>query len=161
MTTINYIGNCGECSDDGSYYQALNDGGGFAPDSGDTVTINGQSMSSCIKGNNDAYISAMEVVSGDYPGYQYTIVVTGQGPSGWGSGSFYLGFQDATGDIYYLSIFSSSYETHEVSYNSASPNIVAIFWSDYSFTATPVGAAASVPVEARQKAKFKVNSPAK
>ena len=54
---------------------------------------------------------------------------------------------------YYLSIYSSRRESHTVSFNSSSPNIIAIYWSDYDFTVKTGDAA-------RPKADFKVLSPA-
>ena len=62
-------------------------------------------------------------------------------------------FRDETGDVYYLSIYSSTHEWHEVSYNSSQPEITNIYWSDYNFTV-------SGGDPNRAKPQFQVVSPA-
>ena len=60
----------------------------------------------------------------------YTIEVDAQGPSGFGSGGFHTRYTDASGDVYYLYIYSSSRETHTLRYNSNNPDIVLVEWSN-------------------------------
>lgn len=145
--TANFQGDCGECSNRGSHYTA-NSTGGMQP--GQSATVNGNSPQNCVVANDGAKVFNIELVK--IAGiYDYQVRVEAQGPSGPFSGSMYLAFRDQTNDVYYLSIFSSKREWHTVSYNSSQPNIVAIYWSDYSFS---VGDAAA------NKPAFQVVSPA-
>jgi len=126
--TANFQGDCGECTN--GYYTAVCQGG-MQP--GQSATVNGNSPQNCVIANDGGTVFAIELqqIAGIY---DYQVRVDAQGPSGAFSGSMYLAFQDLTGDVYYLSIFSSKREWHEVSYNSSDAAIARIFWSDYSFT---------------------------
>ncbi len=135
--TANFQGACGECDKSGSYNTA-NCTGGMQP--GQSATVNGNSPQNCVVANDGAKVFNIELVK--IAGiYDYQVRVEAQGPSGPFSGSMYLAFKDQTNDVYYLSIYSSKQEWHTVSYNSSSPNIVAIYWSDYSFSVSDSGSA--------------------
>ena len=137
--TADFDGQCGECTK--GYYTATSTGG-MQPNQ--SATVNGNSPQNCVLANDGGTVYAIELqaIAGIY---SYQVRVDAKGPKGIGSGSMYLAFEDQTGDIYYLSIFSSSREWHEVSYNSSKPNIVKIFWSNYSFTASEADAAKDKP----------------
>lgn len=146
----NFQGDCGECTS--GYYQAACTGGMQVNQS---ATVNGNSPQNCVVANNGATVYQIELVP--VAGiYDFQVRVDAQGPSGPFSGSMYLAFRDQTGDTYYLSIYSSTREWHEVSYNSSSPAITNIYWSDYSFSAAALEGAD----EGRDKPKFQVVSPA-
>jgi hypothetical protein len=145
--TVNFQGDCGEAKN--NPYSATSNG--LQPFQ--SVTINGGPPSNCMVSNDHGVIYSITLLS--IPGiYDYQLAVEAQGPSGIGSGSFYLAFTDASGDTYYLSIFSSKKETHTVDYNSSAPAIVKIWWCDDSFDAP--GASNKTT-----KADFRVTSPAK
>jgi hypothetical protein len=129
---VNFQGDCGESKDSKHPYSAKVESGGMAPFQ--QATINGGPPSNCIKGNDGATVYGIELVQ-NAGVYDYKINVDGQGPKGAGSGNFYLAFKDESGDVYYLKLRSSTRENHTVSYNSSKPNIVEIFWCDYSFSA--------------------------
>ncbi|HEX8126281.1 MAG TPA: hypothetical protein VF548_11925 [Allosphingosinicella sp.] len=145
--TADFKGQCGECSN--GYFSATSTGG-MQP--GQSATVNGNPPQNCVVANDGATVFGIELarIAGIY---SYQVRVDAQGPSGPFSGSMYLAFQDATGDIYYLSIYSSTREGHEVSFNSGNPNIVKIFWSDNSFTVRD-------GVSNRPKPQYQVVSPA-
>jgi hypothetical protein len=144
--TANFSGQCGECT---SGYYSATASGGMQP--GQSATVNGNSPQNCVVANDGAKVFTIELVK-NAGFYDYQVRVEAQGPSGPFSGSMYLAFKDQTNDVYYLSIYSSKREWNTVSYNSSSPNIVAIYWSDYSFSA---GDAAS-----QAKPAYQVVSPA-
>src|SRR4051812_19432006 len=108
--TANFDGQCGECTK--GYYTATCAGG---MQTNQSATVNGNSPQNCVVANDGGTVYAIELqaIAGIY---SYQVRVDAKGPSGIGSGSMYLAFQDQTGDIYYLSIFSSTREWHEVSY---------------------------------------------
>lgn len=142
----NFTGPCGECKS--GYYTATSTGG-MQPNQ--SATVNGNSPQNCVIANDGGTVFDIELqsVAGVY---NYQLRVQAQGPKGVFSGSMYLAFEDRTGDVYYLSVFSSTKEWHQVSYNSARPEIVAIYWSNHSFTVDK-GAAA------KDKPQYKVMSP--
>ena len=145
--TSNFQGDCGECKD--GHFTATSTGG-MQPDQ--SATVNGNSTQNCVIANDGATVFAIELqkIAGIY---DYQVRVDAQGPSGPFSGSMYLAFQDQTGDVYYLSVYSSKREWHEVSYNSDKPAITSIFWSDKSFTVKDGD-------ESRPKPQYQVVSPA-
>jgi hypothetical protein len=145
---VNFVGQCGECSTRGSYFSATNSGG-MQP--GQSATVNGGPTQNCVVANDGATVFAIELqeIAGLY---RYQVRVCAQGPTGIGSGYMWLAFEDSTGDVYYLKIFSSSKEWHEVSYNSESPAIRTIYWSDYEFTVDTSDVRAEKP-------KYKIVSP--
>jgi hypothetical protein len=144
--TANFTGDCGECTN--GYYSATSTGG-MQPNQ--SATVNGNSPQNCVVANDGGTVFAIELQS--IAGlYNYQVRVDAQGPKGAFSGSMYLAFEDQTGDVYYLSIFSSTREWHEVSYNSSQPAIVKIYWSDYSFTVASGDASKAKPA-------YKVLSP--
>jgi hypothetical protein len=98
------------------------------------VRLNDNSdLSSCVTANDGACVYGITLTGS--PGiYDYVVNVDGQGPRGIGSGSMYLAFKDETGDVYYLSIYSSSRSVHTVRYNSDKPAIFAFRWSNTSFS---------------------------
>jgi hypothetical protein len=145
--TANFQGQCGECSN--GYYSATC-AGGMQPNQ--SATVNGNSPQNCVVANDEAAVFAIQLQQ-QAGFYSYQIRVDAQGPSGPFSGSMYLAFEDQTGDVYYLSIYSSTREWHEVSYNSSSPAITTIYWSDDSFTVNSSDAS-------RPKPQFQVVSPA-
>jgi hypothetical protein len=149
--TTDFKGDCGQCNNRGQHYTATATGG-MQP--GQTATVNGNSPQNCVVANDGGTVYTIQLI--DNAGfYDYQVRVEAKGPSGIGSGSMYLAFKDETGDVYYLSIYSSRKEWHTVSYNSSKPNIVAIYWSNYSFTASAAAAAA-----AGEKPAYQVASPA-
>src|SRR5579875_701020 len=97
------------------------------------VKLNGNTdLSSCVVANDGGCVYGITLTGS--PGiYDYVVNVDAQGPSGFGSGSMYLAFKDETGDVYYLSIYSSHRSVHTVRYNSKNAAIVAFKWSNYSF----------------------------
>ncbi len=135
--TANFDGQCGECKS--GYYTATSTAG-MQP--GQSASVNGAPTQNCVVANDGGKVFAIQLIT-NAGFYSYQVRVEAQGPSGIGSGSMYLAFKDQTGDIYYLSIYSSRKEWHTVSYNSSKPNIVAIYWSNYSFTASAAVAAAA------------------
>lgn len=145
--TVNFVGQCGECTS--GYYGAYATAG-MQP--GQSANVNGEPPQNCVIANDGGTVFSIELekIAGIY---SYQVRVEAQGPSGIGSGSMYLAFQDMTNDVYYLSVYSSTKEYHEVSYNSSNPAIKAIYWSDYSFTVNTGDAA-------KPKAKYQVISPA-
>jgi hypothetical protein len=142
--SVNFTGACGEATSTPNYASSS----GMQPYQ--TATVNGNPTSNCIVGNDGATVFSITLVQ-TTGAYAYQVLVDGQGPSGAGSGSFYLGFTDASGDTYYLSIYSSTRAQHTVDYNSTAPNIVTIWWCDESFPGLTNNAA---------KADFRVTSPA-
>jgi len=146
----NFAGQCGECT--GTYYSASSPGGMQV---GQTATVNGSSPNNCVISNGNGAVFSINLLS-NAGFFDYQISVDAQGPSGIGSGSMYLAFEDMTNDVYYLSIYSSRRETHTVSYNSNSPAIKTIYWSDNNFNVpSPAGADAK-----RAKPDYQVVSPA-
>ena len=145
--TANFQGDCGECTS--GHYSAACTGGMQVNQS---ATVNGNSPQNCVVANDGATVFTIELVP--VAGiYDYQVRVEAKGPSGPFSGSMYLAFKDQTGDVYYLSVYSSKREWHEVSYNSDKPAITKIFWSDYSFTVKDGD-------ESRPKPQYQVVSPA-
>jgi hypothetical protein len=118
---------------------------------GQSATVNGQPTQNCVIANDGGTVFKIEVLN-NAGIYKYQVRVDAQGPSGLFSGSMYLAFRDMTDDVYYLSINSSDRESHTVSYNSGSPAIKTVYWSDYSFTAATADSK-------KPKAKFMVTSP--
>lgn len=98
------------------------------------VRLNGNAdLSPCVQANDEACVYGITLTGS--PGiYDYVVNVDAQGPRGFGSGSMYLAFKDETGDVYYLSIYSSHRSVHTVRYNSENPAIVAFRWSNTSFS---------------------------
>lgn len=98
------------------------------------VLVNDNSdLSNCVVADDGGCVYGITLTGS--PGiYDFVINVDAQGPSGFGSGSMYLAFQDETEDVYYLSIYSSHRSVHTVRYNSKNPAIKAFKWSNYSFT---------------------------
>jgi len=144
-----FTGQCGECTN--GYFTATYADGMQV---GQSATVNGNPPQGCVIGNDGAKVFAIELqtVAGIY---DYQVRVNAQGPSGIFSGSMYLAFEDDSGDIYYLSIYSSKRQWHQVSYNSKRPAITRIFWSNYSFTAQSSVAGLE---ENRPKPDYKVES---
>ena len=60
--------------------------------------------------------------------YQYIIIATGSGPLGLFGGLGHLYFTDATGDVYYLSLFWYSEMRHTLCFDSDRPTITKIEW---------------------------------
>lgn len=129
-SNTDFTGQCGECTK--GYHVAVAPG---AMQPNQSATINGKTPQNCVVGNNGAVVYGIDFqkIAGIY-GFQ--VRVDAQGPSGAFSGYFHLAFQDLSGDVYYLNIYSSTREWHTVSFNSDSAAITKIFWSDYSFTVT-------------------------
>jgi len=144
--TANFQGDCGECKS-GHYGATCT--GGMQPNQ--SATVNGNSPQNCVIANDGGTVFAIELqrIAGIY---SYQVRVDAKGPSGIFSGFMYLAFQDMTGDVYYLNIYSSERETHEVSYNSTDPAITKIFWSNEAFGVDDGDAA-------RPKPQYKVVSP--
>lgn len=92
--------------------------------------INGVPLKDIIKFKDGGYISEFYYKHPDQPffGYAECVYVWGQGPSGLFNGSGYLHFMDKTGDVYNMSIWSSFFNLHYISYNSEHPEIVKISW---------------------------------
>lgn len=157
MDTVNFTGDCGQCKTQGRYNSATTPAPGIHPNGPSTVTVNGKPMQNCVIGNCSAYISNIQLatINGSY---QYQLQVMAAGPKCWDAGSFYFAVEDEAGDIYYINIYSSSLELHTIDFNSANPNIVAIYWSDYSFTVS-TSAVTGAPTP-KAKAKFRTTSPA-
>jgi UDP-2,3-diacylglucosamine pyrophosphatase LpxH len=126
-TDPNFTGRCGENS---SARSAL----GLQP--GASMKLNGSTaLNGCMQGNDRACIYGI-TLSEAAPGhyylgiYRYRLSIDGQGPSGFSSGSFYLAFTDQTGDVYKKSFFWSKRQTLTLDYNSDSPTIVKVQWSN-------------------------------
>ena len=123
----NFTGTCGQNSFATSQL-------GLQP--GFSMELNGQrSLSGCIQGNNGACVYTItleEATPGNYYEgiYQYRLSIDGQGPSGGTSGSFYLAFTDQTRDVYKKSFFWRNRQTLTLDYNSDSPTIVKVQWSN-------------------------------
>ena len=92
------------------------------------LIINGQEdLSSIITFNDGGCVYGMRLTGS--PGmYDYVVSVDAKGPSGMFSGSGHLRFEDETGDLYELSIYSSTRSTHTVRYNSDKPSIRKVEW---------------------------------
>lgn len=144
--TVNFVGDRGEKT---SGYNTVTCDTGMQI--GQSALVNSGPPEDSIVANDGAavYEITLQEIAGIY---DYQIRVKAKGPKGAFSGSMYLAFEDMTGDIYYLSIYSSSLEWHEVSFNSHSPEIVKIFWSDESFSV-------SHSKEKQEKPKYTVVSP--
>lgn len=101
-------------------------------ESNQTVQLNGNTeLDSCIRGNDDACVFGITLTGS--PGvYDYVLNVDARGPKGIGSGCFYLAVTDESPDTYHLEICSSTRSTHTVRYNSKSPAIKKIQWSNHS-----------------------------
>jgi hypothetical protein len=95
-----------------------------------TVAINGNvDLSGCVIANDNGKVFGITVTGS--PGiYDYVVNVDAQGPEGIGSGYMYLAFTDETDDTYELKIYSSYRSVHTVRYNSQSPIIKQIQWSN-------------------------------
>lgn len=105
-------------------------GSALMPNSG-WLAINGQIyLNGCIVGNDEAAVEFIELITLEDAEYAYSVSVYAAGPSGFGSGSLHLKFEDQTGDTYSLKIFLSGPRWHNVSYNSSAPGIVSVSWSD-------------------------------
>ncbi len=120
----NFTGACGQNSFGTS---AL----GLQP--GCSMKLNGSTgLNGCIQGNDGACVYSINLEKGSYIGgiYEYRLSIDGQGPKGFGSGSFYLAFTDQTGDVYRKSFFWSTRQTLTLDYNSESPTIVRAQWSN-------------------------------
>jgi hypothetical protein len=144
--TANFQGQCGECGS--GYYTATCTGGMLV---GQTATVNGNSPQNCVVANDGAAVFEIDLINNAGP-YDYQIRIDAQGPSGPFSGSMHLAFKDATGDVYYIYIYSSRREWHTISYNSDNPALTNIYWSDVSFTV-------SGGDESRAKPQYQVVSP--
>lgn len=104
---------------------ALEPGVGF-------LAINGNTdLSSCVVGNYGGRVYQVYLSLNPPPSiYKYLLHVEAQGPAGVGSGSIWLVFTDGASDTYGLRIFSSTRAWQTVSYNSGSPGLVKLAWSD-------------------------------
>ncbi len=93
------------------------------------LIVDGQEdLSHIITFNDGGCVYGMTLTGS--PGlYDFVVNVDAQGPKGAFSGSGHLRFQDESGDVYELSIYSSTRSTHTVRYNSEKPNIVKVEWS--------------------------------
>jgi UDP-2,3-diacylglucosamine pyrophosphatase LpxH len=122
-TSPNFTGKCGQNSFATS---AL----GLQP--GCSLELNGSTdLSGCIQANDGGCVYGVTLSKGSYEGlYQYRLSIDGRGPKGLGSGSMYLAFTDQTGDVYKKSFFSSTRHTLTLDYNSDSPAIVKVQWSN-------------------------------
>lgn len=102
-------------------------GEGLKP--GEYVTVNGSSdLSDIIRGNDNSYVENIRLIS-DTGVYHDELLITGRGPEGAFSGSFYTHFTDRSGDTYNKSLFSHDLETHQLRYNSPDPYIQVITWN--------------------------------
>ncbi len=124
---VNFNGNCGEAPGNTPNCATST---GMQPHQ--SATVNGGPVSNCVIGNDGAKIFEISLTTTTGI-YQYQVTVDGQGPSGIGSGYFYLAFTDESGDTYYLKLYSSTREQHIVDFNSDKPNIIKIWWCDHSF----------------------------
>jgi hypothetical protein len=143
---VNFNGGCGEAPGHAPYCAVS---AGMQPFQ--SASVNGGPVSNCVIGNDGAKIFEIWLTTTTGPVYTYQVTVNGQGPSGLTSGSFYLAFTDESGDTYYLSLYSSTRENHIVDYNSDKPNIMKIWWCDYSF---------DVPSSNTTKPDYRVTTPA-
>ena len=96
------------------------------------LAINGNTdLSGCVVGNSNANASQIYVIrQQNYKTYEYLIWIFAQGPEGAGSGNMWLQFEDETRDHYKIKIHSSTPKWHFVQYNSKSPGITKVEWSD-------------------------------
>ncbi len=152
---VDFTGDCGQNTVRGAYFSASclpAFPNGLAP--GQSASVNGRLPQFCVVANAGGTVFGVTLqrVAGLYP---YQIQVDAQGPRGIGSGYMYLAFRDLSGDTYYLRIFSSDRKQHTVGYRSGSPNLQAIYWSNYDFT-VPDDAAADAD---RPKPEYQVISP--
>ncbi len=99
------------------------------------ASVNGNTdLSTCLVANGNGCVYGITLTGS--PGiYDFVVNVDAQGPSGFGSGAMHLAFTDASGDTYYLKVYSSSRSVHTVRYNSQQPAIMKIWWSNYDFNA--------------------------
>lgn len=143
--SVDFKGDCGEASGD-----TPNSATSVGMQPYQSATVNGGPVSNCVVGNDGATIYNIWLTKTTGI-YTYQVCVDGKGPSGIGSGYIHLAFTDASGDTYYLKLYSSTREQHTVDYNSDAPNIVKIWWSDYDF---------DVPGAKDTKPDYRVTSPA-
>ncbi|HEY1411723.1 MAG TPA: DUF4474 domain-containing protein, partial [Rhodopila sp.] len=116
-----FTGRCGENSQAAS-------AAGLQP--GQSVVLNGdQDLSRCMVANNNAAVFGIALSQTSGP-YSYQVTVDAQGPEGLFSGSMYLYFTDQSGDRYLLTVFKHARDTHTVGYNSSTPAIMKIEWSN-------------------------------
>lgn len=122
--TVDFSGACGDSG------EGINSATSSGMQLNQSATVNGGPVNNCVIGYDSSMVyNIWLTTSGGL--YAYQIGVDAQGPSG--IGYFHLAFTDATGDTYYLKIYSSKREQHTVDFNSSSPAIVKIWWSDYPF----------------------------
>lgn len=127
-----FTGECGEGKEKGSP-RSVSSSKGLQPN--EQASVNGNTdLSTCLIGNGNARVYYI-TMTGSPGSYDYVVNVDAQGPSGFGSGYLHLAFTDESGDTYYLKIYSSTRSVHTVRYNSESPAIKKIYWSDYDFDA--------------------------
>lgn len=143
--SVNFNGGCGEASG-----KTPNSATSTGMQPFQSATVNGGPVSNCVIGNDGAVVYNIWLTKTTGI-YDYQIGVDAQGPSGIGSGYFHLAFTDATGDTYYLKIYSSNREQHTVDFNSSAPAIVKIWWCDYDF---------KVDSQNTTKPDYRVTSPA-
>ncbi len=93
------------------------------------VSLNGNvDLSTCMQFNDKGKVYGITLTGS--PGiYDYVLNVDAEGPHGMFSGAGHLKFTDETGDVYNLSIYSSTRSVHTVRYNSEKPAIVKIEWN--------------------------------
>ncbi|MFT3875444.1 MAG: hypothetical protein QM708_03295 [Propioniciclava sp.] len=127
-----FQGDCGECTQKGHHY-TVRSGKGLQPN--EQASIQGNTdLTTCIRSNDGGRVYSI-ILTGSPGVYDYVVNVDAEGPRGFGSGSMYLAFTDEDNETYYLSIYSSTRSVHTVRYNSDTPAIKAIHWSNYRFTA--------------------------
>jgi hypothetical protein len=92
--------------------------------------LNGKSeLSDCMTANDDAKVFGIRLDKGTGID-DYCLHVDAQGPKGMLSGSLYLYFTDKSGNRYLLTVFDHARKGHTLWYNSSTPAIMKIEWSN-------------------------------
>jgi hypothetical protein len=96
------------------------------------LAINGNAdLSRCVVGNSNAKTFQVYLIrQQNFKLYEYLLWIYAQGPEGAGSGNMWLRFEDETHDHYLLKVHSSTLKWHFLQYNSKSPGIIKLEWSD-------------------------------
>jgi hypothetical protein len=118
----NFTGRCGQ---DSSAVSAL----GLQP--GSPLKLNGSTdLHTCVQGVSGACVYSITLTQGSYDAglFAYRLSIDGQGPAG--AGTLYLAFTDQEGDVYHTYFWVRARQTITKDYNSKSPAIVRVQWSN-------------------------------
>ncbi|WP_380167874.1 DUF4157 domain-containing protein [Jannaschia sp. R86511] len=97
---------------------------------GEQVAVNGSTdLSGVVVGNSGARVYSIRLDRSALVGFNYTLFIDGQGPTGVGSGSLYLFFEDEGGFVERKQFWLHDRHTLTDDYNGAKAGIRRISWS--------------------------------